>query len=247
MRILLIFAILCVAVLCQPPPPPPPPPARDTLKRFNQRTGKQHNIRYNNSVITRRPPGHRTRPKASKAVQAQVYPQVATKAPAALYAQVATQAPLVALYPQVPAQAPLYPQVPAAASPLMQPAATSAQFQTHCKNMCRFKRPEPPVCGIDRRTYTTDCEMDCNYSNKLCDGPCPCEYEHPKGSGCICIREMDMQCVYSGKTTKTVLNTCEARCEGTPILFEGDCSRKPMRAMEMLRVMQGRVPAATAG
>ncbi|MBU0535871.1 MAG: hypothetical protein KKE20_02825, partial [Nanoarchaeota archaeon] len=87
-----------------------------------------------------------------------------------------------------------------------------------CKMPCRCPLPPIPseftVCGVDGKTYTTDCDAKCNNVEVACKGECPCK------PACVCPAILSQVCGADGKTYS---NSCEATCAGVKVQCNRAC------------------------
>lgn len=83
------------------------------------------------------------------------------------------------------------------------------QTPTRVPNSCIIENcsdSKVPVCGIDRKTYTNECHLNCEGVDKLKDGPCV--------DNCFCSAQYDPVCGINGTT---YANDCQRQCAGVPL------------------------------
>ncbi|KAK3097482.1 hypothetical protein FSP39_010023, partial [Pinctada imbricata] len=91
--------------------------------------------------------------------------------------------------------------------------AFPASCEGKCPCPCVCTRKISPVCGRNRRTYSSKCEAGCKRVTVQCIGQCPCV-------GCGCSRQHKPVC---GTDGKTYTNLCTAECKKMAIECHGRC------------------------
>merc|ERR1712179_524197 len=75
-----------------------------------------------------------------------------------------------------------------------------------------------PVCGIDGKTYPSDCTATCSGEDIDCDGECPCPPFRKICSKCLWM-DLDPVC----GSRRSYPNECAAKCDGSDIRCKGKC------------------------